>query len=91
MAIACAGTIGTIAKGLEDTLSAVAPPEVVVGLIEPLAAGLNQGLGGLLAALNATANGDRPPGLPALLEGATGGLIAACAAHLTILTKLVAP
>jgi hypothetical protein len=72
----CAGTIGTIASGLEETLSAIAPPEVVVGLIEPLAAGLNQGLGGLLAALNATANGG-PAGLPALLEGATGGYSAA--------------
>lgn len=73
---ALSNTIGTVAKGVEDTLSSLAPPEVVIGrLVQPLAAGLNEGLTGLLAALNATATKGPQAGLPALLEGVTGGLV----------------
>ena len=59
-----------IADDLEANLKGLAPPEVVIeGLVRPLAANLNKGLGDVLKGLNTTAE----KGLPGLLNGTAGG------------------
>lgn len=58
-----------IASDLEAALKSLAPPEAVVqGLVRPLAANLDKGLGDLLKGVNNTAN----KGLPGLLNGTAG-------------------
>jgi hypothetical protein len=62
-------TINSITADFNNTLLGLSPPEAIVrGLVEPLAARLNAGLGGLLTGLQ----GLEEAGLPALLSGTSG-------------------
>lgn len=60
-----------VASNLQTSLASLAPPEVVEGLVTPLAARLDSSLGGLLKGLNRTAEST----LPALLERAAGTVV----------------